>query len=144
MYKVMIALAFTFLGKSDLYGQQKADTCLLKPLTNDCLKLLKKYSEYWILDSLATKGFWDLMGTELLSRCQCLEGRNWDELAKFLGKPNFIIANSKFLEKGETVYRYILFSRRGLKYHNDLGSRRLDITVFEGKIRSFIVFETDG
>ena len=80
-----------------------------------CLVLIQLYSKYWIADSLARTGFRNLIGSELLRSCDCMEGKNWKEVSKYLGKPNFIVKPSKFLEKDEILYRYVIYSYKDLK-----------------------------
>jgi len=151
MFKTIVLLALLTLKVNQLHAQNKnADTCIIKPNTLTCYKLIKLYSKYWIADSLARTGFRNLIGTEFFHSCNCMEGKDWKEVSKYLGKPNFVVKPSKFLEKDEILYRYVIYSYKDLKKYKssmdvmDIGNKRLDIIVKNGVITSFLVFEVDG
>jgi hypothetical protein len=151
MFKVITFIILVFLNAHQVHAQNKiADSCVVQPKAMNCYNLIIFYSRYWIADSLARTGFRNLIGTELLSSCDCMEGRNWKEVSKYLGKPNFVVKGSEFSEKNATLYRYMIYSYVDLKKYKSRteysgpGNKRLDIVVKDGVIVSFGVFENDG
>src|SRR5688572_10031251 len=105
MFKVITFTILLFLSRHSIHAQNKiADSCVVQPKAMNCYNLIIFYSRYWIADSLARTGFRNLLGSELLPSCDCMEGKNWKEVSKYLGKPNFVVKASKFLEKDEIIY----------------------------------------
>ena len=103
---------------------------------DSCIENLKRYSYYWINDSVGENGFRELFAEEKLGGCK-FSGFQWSTMSHYLGKPNFTFSDGILIH-----YRYRLNN-----YTDDLGAPGnmfLEIFVAKGIITSFKVMRVDG